>query len=191
MLKHELRKIYKEKRKELSPFFISESSLKIVDRLLDLPLWDFSYYHIFLSIVDKKEVDTAPIINFLQTKGKNIVVPKMAASATLEHYLLTDTTTIAVNNWQVPEPSGSEQVEETKIDVVFIPLLAFDRLGNRIGYGKGYYDGFLRKCRSDTLKVGLSFFEAETVISGVADHDVRMDYCVTPKNSYDFSSTSS
>ncbi len=191
MLKHELRKIYKEKRKGLSPFFISESSLKILDQLLDLPIWDFSFYHIFLSIADKKEVDTAPIIDFLQKKEKNIVVPKMTANATLEHYLLTDTTTIAVNNWQVPEPSGSEQIEETEIDVVFIPLLAFDRLGNRVGYGKGYYDGFLRKCRPDTFKVGLSFFEAEAVIHDIADHDFRMDYCVSPKNIYDFTSTSS
>ena len=69
---------------------------------------------------------------------------------------------------------------------MFIPLLAFDVCGNRVGYGKGFYDDFLKNCSKDTVKIGLSFFEAETVIHDVELHDVRLDYCVTPNKSYTF-----
>ena len=52
-----------------------------------------------------------------------------------------------------------------QIEVVFVPLVAFDETGNRVGYGKGFYDEFLKNCSKDTIKIGLSFFEAEAVIS--------------------------
>ena len=51
--------------------------------------------------------------------------------------------------------------------MVFVPLLAFDKAGNRVGYGKGFYDLFLSECRQDVIKVGLSFFEAEEEIPGI------------------------
>ena len=73
------------------------------------------------------------------------------------------------------------------IDVVFVPLLAFDTNGNRVGYGKGFYDKFLSQCQPETIKIGLSFFEAEEEIADVYQDDIRLDYCVTPNKIYDFS----
>jgi 5-formyltetrahydrofolate cyclo-ligase len=55
--------------------------------------------------------------------------------------------------------------------VVFVPLLAFDKKGNRVGYGKGFYDAFLSKCKPETIKIGLSFFEAEETIDDVFEND--------------------
>jgi 5-formyltetrahydrofolate cyclo-ligase len=72
------------------------------------------------------------------------------------------------------------EVPVSKIDVVFVPLLAFDKNGNRVGYGKGFYDNFLAKCREDVIKIGLSFFEPEEIIDDVFKTDIRLDYCVTP-----------
>jgi 5-formyltetrahydrofolate cyclo-ligase len=65
------------------------------------------------------------------------------------------------------------------IDVVFVPLLAYDKLGNRVGYGKGFYDKFLNQCKPDVLKIGLSFFEPEELIEDVFENDVKLDFCVT------------
>lgn len=186
MLKHELRLNYKEKRKAISPFFISENSLKIANKLLELPIWDFSYYHVFLSIPEKKEVNTNPIITILQGKDKNIVLPKMIGDKSLDNYLLTDSTVLKTNDWGVPEPLDGLEVNETKMDVVFLPLLAFDKKGNRVGYGKGFYDFFLQKCRSDVIKIGLSFFKAEELISDTHKNDIRLDFCVTPDLIYSF-----
>ena len=70
--------------------------------------------------------------------------------------------------------------------MVFVPLVAFDELGNRVGYGKGFYDEFLKNCSKDTIKIGLSFFEAEAVISDIELHDVPLDFCVTPGKIYNF-----
>ena len=64
--------------------------------------------------------------------------------------------------------------------------MAFDGKGNRIGYGKGFYDEFLKNCSKDTLKIGLSFFEAEAAIDGIEPHDIPLDYCVTPEKIYTF-----
>lgn len=74
----------------------------------------------------------------------------------------------------------------SKIDVVFVPLLAYDNKGNRVGYGKGFYDHFLSECREDVVKIGLSFFEPEEAIEDVSATDIRLDYCVTPMTVYNF-----
>ncbi|WP_343488203.1 5-formyltetrahydrofolate cyclo-ligase [Allomuricauda sp. d1] len=186
MLKHELRTTYKEKRKLLSPFFISKNSIAIANQLLNLHIWSASYYHIFLTIAKSKEVDTEPIITLLQARDKDIVLSKVVGKQSLKNYLLTDGTILKKNKWQIPEPVDGIEVPEHKIDIVFVPLLAFDKKGQRVGYGKGFYDTFLRKCRADVLKIGLSFFEAEEHIEDVEENDVPLNYCVTPKKIYEF-----
>ncbi len=187
MLKRELRKKYKNLRAAIAPAQASDLSLALANILLQIPIWDFFYYHIFLSIEEKSEVDTLPLITLLQGKDKNVVVPKVVDDGSMENYLLTDNTSLKKSAWGVPEPVDGIEVPENKIDVVFVPLLAFDALGNRVGYGKGFYDGFLHKCRKETVKIGLSFFDAENEpISDIHENDVKLDYCVTPEKVYTF-----
>jgi len=187
MLKRELRKKYRNLRTDITPEQASDSSLVLANSILQIPIWDFFYYHIFLSIEDKNEVDTMPLITLLQGKDKNLVVPKVTDENSMVNYLLTDNTSIKKSAWGVPEPIDGIEVPENKIDVVFVPLLAFDTQGNRVGYGKGYYDTFLRKCRKKKIKIGLSFFEAESEpITDVHENDVKLDYCVTPEKVYEF-----
>ncbi|MEC7770605.1 MAG: 5-formyltetrahydrofolate cyclo-ligase [Bacteroidota bacterium] len=187
MLKRELRKKYKKLRAEISPTKASDLSLILVNTLLQIPIWDFFYFHTFLSIEEKNEVDTLPLITLLQGKDKNVVVPKVIGENTMENYLLTDNTSLKLSDWGVPEPVDGIEVPESKIDVVFVPLLAFDLQGNRVGYGKGFYDTFLNKCRKETVKIGLSFFNAEDdPIFDVNENDVKLDYCITPERIYEF-----
>jgi len=87
----------------------------------------------------------------------------------------------------VPEPVDGIEVPAEKIDVVFVPLLAFDKNGNRAGYGKGFYDTFLLECKEDVIKVGLSLFTAEDEITDVSEKDIPLNYCVTPEKIYSFS----
>jgi len=186
MLKNQLRKKYKEKRNTISPFFISESSISIANKVHQLPIWKFDYFHTFLSISEKKEVDTQPLITLLQAKDKNIIIPKIVDGNSLKNYLLTDNLLLKENRWGVPEPADGIEVNEEKIQVVFIPLLAFDLLGNRVGYGKGYYDTFLKNCNDSILKIGLSLFEAEKEIIDIHENDVPLNFCVTPEQVYEF-----
>lgn len=187
MLKHELRKHYRAKRDSLSLDEIQRSSLTLANKILQIPVWDFFYFHTFLSISENKEVDTLPLITLLQGRDKHIVVPKISGPNSLNHFLLTDNTALKPNTWSIPEPVDGIEIPEEKIEVVFVPLLAFDTAGNRVGYGKGFYDTFLSKCRLETVKIGLSFFEAESEpISDIHENDVRLDYVVTPKKIYEF-----
>lgn len=185
--KKELRLQYKNLRKELSPEDIEEKSLAIANNLIQLSIWDKTYYHVFLPIEEQKEVDTEYVLHLLSGKDKEIVVSKSDfETREMSHFLLTDNTKIKKNEYNIPEPVNGLPVASEMIDVVFVPLLAFDSFGNRIGYGKGFYDKFLSQCKPETLKIGLSFFEAENEIEDVFESDVKLDYCVTPYKTYVF-----
>lgn len=187
MLKKELRLIYNKKRSEISPNKLLDDSLTIANKLLEIhSIWLYNYYHIFLPIAEKKEIDTSFILSILQGKDKNIIIPKTEENNTLTNYLLTDNTIIKKNKWNIPEPIDGIEVPTNKIEVVFIPLLAFDKTGNRVGYGKGFYDSLLKECDSTVLKIGLSLFEAEEKITDVYDGDIPLDFCFTPNKIYTF-----
>lgn len=182
--KKELRLKYKTLRKHLSENEIEEMSLAISNQLLQLNIWGKNYFHIFLPIEEHQEVDTELILHLLSGKDKEILISKSNfETREMTHYLLTDNTKIKKNQYNIPEPVDGIEVPSKKIEVVFIPLLAFDKKGHRVGYGKGFYDKFLSECQTETIKIGLSFFEAEALIEDVHDGDMQLDYCVTPKKS--------
>ena len=187
MNKKALRKTYKTFRKDLSETQIEDLSLAISNQLLKLPIWGYSFYHIFLAIEEQKEVNTNYILNILSGKDKNILISKSDfKTGNMTHFLLTDSTLIKKNDYNIPEPIDGIEISNDKIEVVFIPLLAFDKTGNRVGYGKGFYDRFLANCKPETVKVGLSFFDAEDEINDTHEGDVRLDYCVTTERVYKF-----
>ena len=188
MKKQDLRKIYKTKRGQLTANDIEENSISIANQVLQLPIWEMENYHLFLPIEHQNEVDTNYLLQILQGRDKNVVISKSDFSTTsMKHYLLTDATKLVVNQWGIPEPENGFEVLPTQIDVVFLPLLAFDLKGNRVGYGKGFYDQFLSECKSEVVKIGLSFFEAEELIEDAHPSDVPLDYCITPQEIYTFS----
>ena len=187
MLKKELRQKYKGKRQELNDAEIEEMSLAIANKVLTLPIWEKTYFHIFLPIIEKKEVNTEFILHLLAGRDKEIIISKSDfLTRNLTHFLLTDNTKIKKNEYNIPEPVDGIEVPTSKIEVVFVPLLAFDKAGNRVGYGKGFYDKFLSQCKPKTIKIGLSFFEAVENIDDVFENDVKLDYCVTPDGVYEF-----
>lgn len=186
MTKDDIRKKYKALRKQLSENQIEDKSLSIANQLLQLDIWNHAFYHIFLPIEEQKEINTEYILNILAGKDKNIVISKSNfEDYSMSHFLLTDGTTLKKNEYNIPEPIDGITILPQQIDVVFVPLLAFDTKGSRIGYGKGFYDRFLSECKPETLKIGLSFFESEEEIE-VTKNDIRLNYCVTPKKVFRF-----
>ncbi|MGO3182853.1 MAG: 5-formyltetrahydrofolate cyclo-ligase [Aequorivita sp.] len=181
-----LRLKYKNLREELSENDIEEMSLEIANQALKLSIWEKTYYHIFLPISDKKEVNTEYLMHILQGKDKSIVVSKADFSTgEMMHILLQENTVLKNSKYGIPEPVSGVEISPETIDVVFVPLLAYAQNGHRIGYGKGFYDRFLEKCNPNTKFVGLSFFEPETEIHFEAN-DVPLDFCITPKEIFDF-----
>ena len=186
MTKSEFRTKYKSLRSQLSLDEAEELSLKIANKALELAIWDVTYYHIFLPIIERNEVNTEYILHILQGKDKSVIVPKVNfKTGELSHILLQENTSLTITDYGIPEPKSGIEISAAQIDVVFVPLLAFDKQGNRIGYGKGFYDRFLAKCNPETIFVGLSFFEAEEKVSHETI-DIPLHFCVTPQNLYSF-----
>lgn len=185
--KKELRLKSKTLRNALSENEIEEMSLAVANKILTLPIWEKTYFHIFLPITEQKEVNTEFILHLLSGKDKEIIVSKADfETRNMIHFLLTDNTRIKKNAYNIPEPVDGIEVPSHKIDVVFVPLLAFDKKGHRVGYGKGFYDKFLSECKPDVIKIGLSFFDPEELITDVFEGDVKLDYCVTPNEVHSF-----
>jgi len=181
MLKKDVRKTYLQRRLELSVEEVEDKSIKIAKRFLHwLPKSVFTV-HIYLPIQHKREIDTWPIVQELWKRDINIVVPIMnITDGTLSSWVLTPQTQLQKNIWGVSEPLSSNFVDFRAIDLVVLPLLAFDLQGFRVGYGKGYYDKFLNQFDHQPIKVGLSFFEAIGKISNVHEADIAMDHCIIP-----------
>ena len=184
MDKASLRKKYKKLRSSLTKDLIETKSLDIANNALKLPIWEETNYHIFLTIEDKAEVDTSFLLHILQGKDKSIGVSKSNFSeASLQHILLQENTLFKISEYGIPEPVGGITLEASFFDVVFVPVLAYDINGNRIGYGKGFYDRFLKQCKSSCKFIGLSFFEPENEIP-YNEFDIPLSMVITPNNVY-------
>lgn len=175
-----LRALFLEKRLALSKAVHEARSFTIANHCLQLPIWDQEYFHLFLPIEGKAEIDTTLILTLLQGRDKQVVLPKVNENS-LQHILLTDSTKLRKNQWGILEPEQGIEVPVRQLDVVFIPLLAWDKKGQRVGYGKGFYDSFLADCKPAVIKIGLSLFEGINEIEGTRPEDVQMDYCVHPE----------
>lgn len=189
MKKSELRKIYTSKRTLLTRSELEQGSTKIAGQFISrFNLPEYAFVHYYLSIKERHEVDCIAIVNGLP--NKRFAVPRInPGSAELESVEIKADTQFVENSWGISEPLGDRIISETEIDMVIVPLLCFDKRGHRVGYGKGFYDRFLSKCRTDCLKVGLSFFSPIENIEDIHDNDVPLDYCCTPKEVFEFRET--
>jgi 5-formyltetrahydrofolate cyclo-ligase len=128
------------------------------------------------------EVDTFPLIRQLLEEKKRVVVPIIQQKdRSLRLSYLTSLTTLQPSTFNVPEPIGNEiPADAERIEVAVIPLVGFDRKGNRIGYGAGYYDRFLQKNRQ-MVKIGVAFACQKVPSVPTGPFDIRMDVIITEK----------
>jgi 5-formyltetrahydrofolate cyclo-ligase len=198
MTKAELRRQFLSRRRALTSDDVAHRSESIAHHVFQLtPLIrqlstpDAGVIHIFLPIIHQNEVNTWPII---QRFWQDYPAVRLATSITdtasnqLSHYLLTPETKLVENRWGIPEPQPDERfrIDSSQISTVLVPLLVFDRHGDRVGYGKGYYDRFLAECRPDCLNIGLSLFDPVDKIDDVEPTDVLLTCCVSPDKSWLF-----
>ncbi|HEX5668901.1 MAG TPA: 5-formyltetrahydrofolate cyclo-ligase [Chitinophagaceae bacterium] len=188
MIKNELRKALLSERMAIDDKKMEKLQDLILINFQHLSLPYLQYLHTYQPIEGRHEPDPDPMVSFtaFRNPGLQIVVPKLTGVNDMLHILVNDHTVWRKNQFGIPEPEEGESVDEQKIDLVFVPMLGCDKKGNRIGYGKGYYDRFLVKCREDVLKIGLSFLEPIESIDDVDPWDVPLDFCITPQRVYEF-----
>jgi len=189
MTKSALRKLYREKRRALTT---AEQS-----RLDDLLLIQFQQAALpfvetlfsFWPMESMKEPDTHLFTGFMEFRNPELQVayPRITADGGRMEAVLTDANTdFRVNHFGTHEPVSGDILPPDAFDIVFVPLLCFDRSGFRVGYGKGYYDRFLQHCHPDCIRVGFSYFEPVDEIPDKHEFDVPLSLCMTPQSIYVF-----
>lgn len=188
--KSELRKEYLAKRMALSAQEFAAANKSILKHVAALDYSKVKYLHCFLSIENKQEIDTKSIIEYIKVAYPEIkiVVPKSDfKNGTLSHILLNEDTVLKENFVGIPEPLAGEMIDEKELDMIFVPMLVGDKQGNRIGYGKGFYDRFLQNCKPTAQKIGLSIFAAIEKIETIDPWDQRLNKLIYPKEIIAFS----
>jgi 5-formyltetrahydrofolate cyclo-ligase len=191
MIKEALRILYKQKREQLSA--------PIKQQLDDLLLIQFQQLAIDIpsNIMSYKiknnsnEFDPKLVIDYCYIKNSDIKLslPRMLPdfnSAAMVAEELGSSTQFFINAFGIPEPKGGSEISPERIDLVIVPLLCFDKSGNRVGYGKGYYDRFLKKCRKDCIKIGFSYFSPIVSIDDTNEFDIPLDYGISPDAIHEF-----
>lgn len=189
MTKKELRTIYKLKRTQLNDSEVEKLQDIILINFQQLALPFLQCLHTYLPMHSHQEVDTFPVMEFLKFRnpGMEIVIPKTDFSDnSMQSFIYDEETVLVKNKYGIMEPANGVKVDNDVIDIILVPLLAFDEAGNRVGYGKGFYDRFLSECNEDIIKIGLSFFEAIDHIDDTDEFDIPLTYCVTPRKVYEF-----
>ncbi len=151
----------------------------ICARVVRLPIYQQArVIHCYLSV--HSEVNTHLLLAYSLAAGKRVVVPMVQRNtAELTHSWLTS---VAEQDMEpgvlgIPQPRTVRPVRAGVWDLTIVPLLAFDRRGYRLGYGKGYYDRLLTEVSTPTI--GLAFAVQEVERIPYEPHDVRMDWIVT------------
>lgn len=181
MTKKEARKKYKEIRNLLTEDLIELASHSICNQLMELDLTDKTV-HVFLPIKRLKELNLWEFIHHCQQN--NVTVCTSVSdfdNISMKTMLLTSNTILTENEWGIPEPINGKEISTGNIDIVVVPLIYADGNGNRVGYGKGFYDRFLADCKADVEKIGVNFFTYKEDITDATDKDIRIDQLVFAK----------
>lgn len=189
MTKAEARKTMRENRLALSLKETNVYQDLLLINFQTLPLPYVGLVHAYLPMYEKNEPDPLPLLDWMRFCNPGLMVTHariVPSSFEMKHFLHDGNSFFEKNQYGIPEPVGGREVDPHEIDLVFVPLLAFDQNGNRVGYGKGYYDRFISSCRKDVIKIGLSFFPPVESINDVSFFDKKLDFCITPDCVYAF-----
>lgn len=188
MTKQEVRDAYIAKRRALSPRELEEISEAICHMVFSKYQLEGKKISLFLPIERNKEINTYKIWEKALAFGAQVAVPKANFKTNeMKQVLFESEDQLEISSFGIPEPKKGRVIAAEHFDFVFVPLLAVDKSGNRVGYGKGFYDRFLKKCSPRCLFIGLNHFDELTEkIEGIDFHDIKLDACITPNEIYRF-----
>jgi 5-formyltetrahydrofolate cyclo-ligase len=185
--KRALRKTYRARRDALPNR--EQRSAAICARITTLLIYQRAeVIHCFLPI--RSEVDTLPLLTHAFAQHKRVVVPVVRPGTTeLAHSWLRslDTAEVEPGIFGTLQPRALHHADPGDWDVVIVPLLAFDRQGYRLGYGKGYYDRLLTAAPTPT--VGAAFAAQEAPHVPHEPHDIPLTWVVTEEEAIATGST--
>ncbi len=175
MTKQELRIRYLDLRKKIAPGQLQILSEKICQNIFVNFNLENKIVSLFLPIERKNEINTYLIWEKAISFGAKIAIPKVnQENSEMKHILFESEDQLEVSKLGIPEPKKGKIIAADRFDFVFVPLLCADKSGNRVGYGKGFYDKFLKKCSPSCIFIGINMFDLEEQIDDTIPTDVKI-----------------
>lgn len=186
-LKKALRAQGLQQRNMLSDSQVEEKSRKIFSRLVALD--QFNSSQVIMAYIDfRNEVATRDFIHQCLKQGKRIALPRVISEGEGKKGLWACEISDLVRDLEVgtfgvmePKKEGLKRVDEMELDLIVVPGVAFGENKFRIGYGAGYYDGFLKNCSPKSLKVGVAFEQQMIEKVPFEEHDIALDIIITER----------
>lgn len=152
-LKKELRDRYLKKRLEMSEGQWMQASDAIRERVLAFfKIQKAGIVHCFYPLINRREVDTRPIMTGLIEQGWTLCLPKTdLQSGTMTSIRVSDLDQLESKKFGLQEPMEGEEIAPDCLDAVILPCVAMDCFGGRIGYGGGFYDRYLQDVQAVTI----------------------------------------
>lgn len=189
MIKNTVRKEFLQRRMDILEADRHQQTASIAANLKKIILPPVNYLLSYNAIASRREFEIAVCDEILRemNPGMRVAWPKIDVDMLgMEAVLVEKDGLFVKNRYNILEPIGAQIIDPQLFDVIFVPLLAFDLRGYRVGYGKGYYDRYLTQCRENAIKIGCSFFEAVDSIEDINEFDVPLNFCITPHRLYEF-----
>lgn len=189
MLKKHIREEYLKKRIALSATDCAKLGEAVQEQFRNLNYPPVKTLLSYYPIREKNELDLTPCAEFLASRNPGMITawPRLDDKGlSMEAWPISADGLYAKNKYNILEPLNGKALPPEQVDLVFVPLLAFSENGFRVGFGKGYYDRFLIRCRPDIWKVGFSYFDPVSSIRDIGHFDVPLTHCITPSRIYEF-----
>jgi len=189
LIKKQIRKTFLTARANLSMQEMHQYLAIMLAHFQQLPLADINCVLSYLPLTEKGEPTPQYFEELLDENftGYQLCFPKTNfEDYSMEAIADDENLELITGKYGITEPFNGKIIAPERIDLIFVPLVAFDIKGFRVGYGKGFYDRFIPRCRKNVLTIGLSFFPPVDEIADVNEFDIPLKYCITPQQLYEF-----
>jgi 5-formyltetrahydrofolate cyclo-ligase len=189
MIKNTVRKEFLQRRMNILEEELQQQTQLIASNFRKLILPPVNYLLSYNALASRHEFEVSVCEQIVKEQNPlvRIAWPKIHVDMLdMEAGLVESDGLFIKNRFNILEPIGGTIVPPHQLELIFVPLVAFDERGYRVGYGKGYYDRYLAQCRTDAVKIGFSFFEAVEYIEDIDEFDVPLNFCITPHRIYEF-----
>ncbi|TXS93930.1 5-formyltetrahydrofolate cyclo-ligase [Parahaliea maris] len=173
--KASLRASLRAQRRAMSPAEQAEAASRAAGYLDNLPDWQ-RYQHVALYVAADGELDPTPLAQACRQQGRTLYLPRLLGPGQMCFAQWEDNRPLERNRYGIPEPdAGAALREASELDLMLLPLVGWDRSGNRLGMGAGYYDRALAEGRPRLL-VGLAYGTQEVDRLPADPWDIRLDF---------------
>ena len=174
-----------DKRNNLSKEQYISFSKKICERVMELPEYE-ACVNLLIFYPYLSEVDILAVSRTAMEQGKRVFFPKVTSDTTMDFIEIKTLKDFHTGYKGILEPIGNQCFDKQNIigkTMMILPGSAFDKNGNRAGYGKGYYDRYLENCHNNITKVGVCFsIQMLKQLPDVKSTDIPMDYVINEEN---------